>query len=357
MGSYQDLMSGFARVASLRGVKLRKGKAGQKKCRKCNSDLSENDSLFSFLNNGIITTIPGQYCHKCHAVYYDIETIKGTDYAGMIRNPWISLPTDSNSSPQIDGLKLTCARKQDVANKKSLKKLGIHAGMLKNTPGKKEKAKVSKELNIDKQDLKKAQQSVEDEFECCGDLFVHKGLIKCYRDHHDVIPITATAKAFWEGRDTVEINVNYCPRCRIMFIGYEEYEHYYKMRKLPVIHFRMVNSDGSFSYNDLSDESPLRMMGYRVDQKVDLSDYERQSVLSRIIETKILRKQDVINYLESFIRRNGQKAGNAIAKEKWQDDLHYVMELGMENQLKGMVTGVRQYGENKKKSYVPWWKE
>ena len=57
----------------------------------------------------------------------------------------------------------------------------------------------------------------------------------------------------------------------------------------------------------LASESPLKLCGYSVSQTDGLSDRERQSIISQVIDKNILQKREVICYLEHFINMNGKK--------------------------------------------------
>ena len=75
---------------------------------------------------------------------------------------------------------------------------------------------------------------------------------------------------------------------------------------------------------NLSSESILMQYGYNVSQTKDLSEYQRQKILVMIIEHEVLSKNEIIGYLDFFIRqRKGRKIyKNAI--EKWEKDKEFV---------------------------------
>ena len=55
-------------------------------------------------------------------------------------------------------------------------------------------------------------------------LYVHKGLLKCERDHHLIKQATAIMINKY-GKD-IKLNVSYCSECKKYFIHYDVYKHY-----------------------------------------------------------------------------------------------------------------------------------
>ena len=93
----------------------------------------------------------------------------------------------------------------------------------------------------------------------------------------------------------------------------------------------------------LSDFSPLRLCGYSVNQQDGYSKTERQYIISRVISKGILSKSEVVRYLEHFINRNGQKASNGLALEKWKEDLDFALKYKMSEQIEFQVKYIKRY--------------
>ena len=93
----------------------------------------------------------------------------------------------------------------------------------------------------------------------------------------------------------------------------------------------------------LSEFSPLKLCGYSVNQQDGYSRTERQYIISKVIEKGVLRKSEVIRYLEYFINRNGQKAGNALALEKWKEDLDFVLKFKLSEQAEYRIKHIKKY--------------
>ena len=55
-------------------------------------------------------------------------------------------------------------------------------------------------------------------------LYVHKGMIRCERDHHHIVSVNAVLTK--PGFGQISLNVNFCRDCKRFFIYYMEYMHY-----------------------------------------------------------------------------------------------------------------------------------
>lgn len=71
-------------------------------------------------------------------------------------------------------------------------------------------------------------------------------------------------------------------------------------------------------------ESILKMYGYNVSQKDELSDLERQTVLDMIIANDIMNKKRCISFLEWLIRQNSKRKHMEKAISKWNSDINYL---------------------------------
>ena len=150
---------------------------------------------------------------------------------------------------------------------------------------------------------------------------------------------------FFYGRNDSEIklNVEYCTECKKYLLEYSLYDEYRNKYGILVGNVRMERS-GMFSGEyDLALESPLKLSGYSVGQKEDLTVSERRYILARIIHNRIMSKSEVIRYLSYFIKMNGARLGNEIAVKKWKDDLLFVQEYDIEIQPKVYISTVKPF--------------
>lgn len=175
-------------------------------------------------------------------------------------------------------------------------------------------------------------------------LYVYKGFIKCLRDHHDIICVNAQIPNAY-GK-TASLNVNYCSDCKRFFISYEEYSHYLKQYGTLLIKIILLQNDLYSDYdNDLAAASPLKLCGYSVSMEAGLTTVARQNLLTTVIHNGIMKKFEVIRYLNWFITMQGSKFGNEIAKMKWEEDLRFVRELDCDTQSDHVINNLSIYGK------------
>lgn len=179
-------------------------------------------------------------------------------------------------------------------------------------------------------------------------LYVYSGRIKCIRDNHTMTCVNALIDT--ASGEVAKLNVNCCLNCNRFYISYDEYERYMAKYKSLLTRIVLVNQNGESTFtNNLAAESILKLCGYSVSQEKGLSQAERQRLLAKIIHTGIVNKPDVIQHLNWLIKMNGKKAGNDIAKEKWEDDLFFVRNLDMRSQTNHKISSVSPYSSKKTK--------
>ena len=171
-------------------------------------------------------------------------------------------------------------------------------------------------------------------------LYIYKGKILCHRrDHHLV---SATALIHDEHDREVELDVEYCPVCQRYMLNYTSYEQYREQYGLLIGKLKMISGDGTGRELEMAEESPLKLCGYNA-QAGGLSATTRQFLLAKIIHDGIMSKLDVIHYLEHFINVNGAQKKNALALEKWREDLEFVHKYNKNSQPKVYIEGVKRY--------------
>lgn len=173
-------------------------------------------------------------------------------------------------------------------------------------------------------------------------LYIYKGRTSCHtRDH-----VMEQATAIFTGRNDsdIKLNVEHCKDCGKFYMSYSVYESYREKYGMLLGKIKM-DSSSTTGIEDivLSEFSPLRLCGYSVNQQDGYSSAERQYIISKVIEKGILRKSEVIRYLEHFITRNGQKANNALALEKWKEDLDFTLRFRMSEQAEYQLKHIKKY--------------
>ena len=173
-------------------------------------------------------------------------------------------------------------------------------------------------------------------------LYVYKSQTSCHTRHHQM----ESATAIFTGRNNIDIklNVEYCRDCNKFYISYSVYERYREKYGMLLGKIKM-DSASTIGLQDvvLSEFSPLKLCGYSVNQQDGYSKIERQYIISKVIEKGILKKSEVVRYLEYFINRNGQKSNNAIALEKWNEDLDFTLKFKMSEQEEYQIKCIKKY--------------
>lgn len=171
-------------------------------------------------------------------------------------------------------------------------------------------------------------------------LYIYKNLTVCHRRKHNLISATALIT----GRNYAEIklNVEYCEQCNRFYMNYVTYEHYRELYGILLGNFHMYSTtDHNNAF--LASESPLKLCGYSVNQMDGLSDFDRQYIISQVIDKNILQKREVIRYLEYFINMNGKKRGNELAESKWKTDLEFALSYKSELQIQHHISAIEKY--------------
>lgn len=173
-------------------------------------------------------------------------------------------------------------------------------------------------------------------------LYVHRGIIKCIRDKHNIFCVNAHIPTIYN--HFAIFNVNYCKDCDMFFISEHEYLRYLKKYKtLLAKTVTLTDPNSSNGSRNLADNSPLQLCGYTVSAENNLSDKERELILSNVISRQIMTKPAVIRLLEWFIHMNGQKPSNSLAKAKWEHDLAFVSNYDSKNQKNQQINETLPY--------------
>jgi hypothetical protein len=176
-------------------------------------------------------------------------------------------------------------------------------------------------------------------------LYVFRGGIPCQNNHHNYH--TVTAVLLGKRDKNIELTVNYCNNCRMLFIDEQSYQAYRKKYGVIIGNIKFKNMEKHFPKEDsLALESPLMLCGYNVRQQGGLTKEERRYVISRILDRGIMTKSVVIKYLSFFIKRNGKKENNSVAAKKWQEDLKFTLDYKMELQAKVPIKNITAYKKN-----------
>ena len=175
-------------------------------------------------------------------------------------------------------------------------------------------------------------------------LYICKGTISCDNNKHIISPATGILSNL-KGR-AIKINVNFCSSCNMYFITYKEYKHYRDLYGALLGNFLFKNSNGrtiASSYAELAEESVLRICGYTVSQAENLKPFERRIILGNIMDRKILRKDEILGYLDFFINNSRNRSNMQLAVKKWTDDQNWVRNYNINYQRTFFIGDIKKY--------------
>ena len=69
----------------------------------------------------------------------------------------------------------------------------------------------------------------------------------------------------------------------------------------------------------------LHILGYNVGAHDNLSKYQRWTLLERIVDYKLLTKENIVNHIEMLINLNDGRAIMSDAVQKWKDDRRHIL--------------------------------
>lgn len=160
------------------------------------------------------------------------------------------------------------------------------------------------------------------------DFVVRTTVFKCMHKHHTIENIDAVVDIHEDDgkKHSVKITAGYCAQCNIYFIMDSVYQN---LKRQGIILCRITDEKtylkgGFMNGAKLAQESILMQYGYNVSQMEGLSATRRQKILAVIIDNKVLSKNEIISYLDFFIRQHGRRSNMELAVAKWEDDRDFV---------------------------------
>ena len=173
-------------------------------------------------------------------------------------------------------------------------------------------------------------------------LYICKGTISCERKQHKIISAAGILTSL-EGKP-VKIDVQYCTSCKMYFINQDTYRDYRQKfgDLLGNFAFRNNNSAKGNGPDGWTDESVLKLCGYNVGKKNNLSEEKRRLILKNIMIRNILPKYRIEEYLEFFIRLNKDDRDKIMAVRKWKADLNWVRSFNIDQQRQFWIKEIRK---------------
>lgn len=152
-------------------------------------------------------------------------------------------------------------------------------------------------------------------------LWVRRNDDQCRIERHQYSPVLGFVQDI-NGND-VQLDVVFCKQCCRYYIDLRKLRYYRTIYGFLIGNFKM-NSNGSYEFEKIADESLLKNCGYTVNQAEGLTSLQRRSILKGLIDRNLLTKQRIISYLKFFISNGQGRRSMRSAVSMWSEDLKWL---------------------------------
>ena len=174
-------------------------------------------------------------------------------------------------------------------------------------------------------------------------LYICKGTVSCRKNNHTIASVSGLLASL-DGR-AVRLNVNYCLNCKLYFINYSEYKYYRDIYGALLGNFSVKETLGCYGtgYDNLAEESILKICGYTVNQNDNLCNEHRQLILGNLMDRNVISKYRIIEYLQFFINNSRYRSNMRLPNQKWDADLQWVRSYKINRQRHFIIGGIQKY--------------
>lgn len=144
-------------------------------------------------------------------------------------------------------------------------------------------------------------------------------------DGEDIECVTAFI-FFPEKSQYFPIPIYYSKVQDLYFINENTLYELIKKYGIPFLRTVPFNESDSVFSSHFNDISKLNRLGYNVSSKFDISDSERQAILSKIMDSGQMKKSEIASHLELLIRLHSNDPRFSNACDKWKQDLLFVLD-------------------------------
>ena len=163
------------------------------------------------------------------------------------------------------------------------------------------------------------------------DFVVRSNIFRCNKNH-ELKSIQALISVLkYNGEVSNEIvSAGFCKHCNCYFILERDY---LRLRSLGLPLCRQItekayreNGDELFNGEGLNPQSVLNQIGYNVNANEDLSNTQRQDILSFAVETGLYTPSGICSFLDWLIDKNSRVSNRDMsdAIRKWTEDRNYI---------------------------------
>lgn len=152
----------------------------------------------------------------------------------------------------------------------------------------------------------------------------------CQKKNHDYQDIKVLVPHYSNINNKVEeiiLPARYCKTCKQYYISDYQYQIHMRFGRILC---KVVSKEDyekyiqESSFEELSPQSILNIVGYTVNGIDDFTDDYRQNILKYAIAEGVFTKDKAINHISFLIKLNEKKSNMEIALSKWKKDRAYL---------------------------------
>lgn len=162
------------------------------------------------------------------------------------------------------------------------------------------------------------------------DVLVVSSSMYCKTNDHKIIPYRGIVNILTEEdkEEEYQIYVGYCPECRTYTAFLSDYRKLLEKGKPLCIVYAYNKAPQGKIQSDFKykSQSVLALKGYNVQAGSNLTEEERQEILKKCLDTKIVEIHDLLDFLNWLVRTREPLAKYQNAISKWKKDIEFVEE-------------------------------
>jgi hypothetical protein len=183
-----------------------------------------------------------------------------------------------------------------------------------------------------------------------ADIVIIANRHKCISDEHDMENVNASLELIFpdDTRRFVLLPAYHCIVCKEYYIFEDDYGKTASSGARPVCKLILEKeyvrwrNETHGRYDDLRTESLLKLCGYNVGKKQNLSDLQRQGILNTVIEQGVMNVFHIKSHIRWLIKTRKNQPHMIDATEKWESDIQYLNREYNENGERVVVNSIRR---------------
>lgn len=163
------------------------------------------------------------------------------------------------------------------------------------------------------------------------DVIVLKTIRNCIIAQHAVKDVIAYVNVVDnDGKITKQrVVTTYCPKCNKFYMLKSEFDKINGIVLCRIIDETKINKTFASDFNMSAAESKMHEYGYNVNVNSQLPQKQRQIILSSLIESNIMSKNEILSHLQTLIERGTKIPNWKEAVQKWKDDYKFISNYDM----------------------------